>query len=428
MGETVLLVGSGGREHALAWKIRQSPLLDQLFVAPGNAGTAAIANNVPLPADHVDELAAFARMSGVTLVVIGPDEPLALGLADRCRKLGIAAFGPSRAAACIEWSKAFAKEVFDSLGIPAPVATVSADADAARRHVPGLEYPVVIKASGLARGKGVFICDTPDDADRALTAIAALKPVNDERDVLVQQYVSGIEYSLHALTDGETVLHFPVAQDHKTLGEGGTGPMTGGMGVVVPIPHLTAGLTKWLRRTVTGLVHAFLQLDTPFTGCLYPGIIVTAGGVKFLEVNARFGDPEAQAYLRLMRTDLLPILKACANGTLRDHALEWEPGFAACVVLASEGYGTSEDFATGFPISGIEDAESIDGVVVFHGATRRLDDGTLVTAGGRVLHVTAVGATLAEAVDKAYRACDRVSFKGKTLRRDIGKAAIEASA
>lgn len=424
----VLVVGSGGREHALAWKLAQSPSAGKLFVAPGNTGTAALGENVPIAATAIAELADFAQTNSVALTVVGPDEPLALGIVDAFRARGLKIFGPTKAAAQIEWSKAFAKELMTEAGIPTAPAAVFSHYGSAFVHLETRSYPVVVKASGLARGKGTFVCRNFAEAEAALRRIVALRTINGESQITVEDYLGGRELSIHALCDGKATILFPLAQDHKRLRDGDEGPMTGGMGAIAPVPGFTAGFEMRLRESVVNkaLDHLVMR-KTPFTGLLYPGVIVTEDGPKVLEYNARFGDPETQVFLQLLKTDLLDLLNACVNVRLADLFVQWHGGFAVSVALVSAEYGETDALPTDFPIVGVEEAESLPGVVVFHGGTKQRGDGTLVTAGGRVLHVTAIGDTLPAALERVYAACDRIRFEGRYFRRDIGKGALDRS-
>lgn len=418
----VLLIGSGGREHALLWKLAQSPRIDELFVAPGNGGTREIAENVPIAATDTEKLTCFALEHGVGLTVVGPDDPLALGIVDAFQARGLRIFGPTRAAAHIESSKAFAKELMREADIPTAKFGTFSDYNEALAYVRSRGAPIVVKASGLALGKGVYVCETPAEAEAALSEIM-LKGAHREagKEVVVEEFLDGQEISIHAFCDGKTHILLPPAQDHKQIGEGDKGKNTGGMGTIAPTMWVGANMLKAIdERIVTSALEALIKRDRPFKGLLYPGLKMTSNGPKVLEFNARFGDPETQSYMRLLKTDLLDILDACVDGTLADISVEWNPGFAACVVLASGDY--PDAYAKGFPIKGVAEAGRLPGVVVFHAGT--VFDGELKTAGGRVLGVTAIGKTLRAALDRAYEAARFISFPGMYYRRDIGAKAL----
>jgi phosphoribosylamine--glycine ligase len=410
----ILLLGAGGREHALAWKIAQSPLLTRLFCAPGNPGTAVHGSTVAIPLHDVAALVAFAQREQIDLVVVGPDNPLAEGIVDHFAAAGILAFGPTAAAARIESSKAFAKAVMRSAGVPTAETHVFTDPAAATAFVQQRGQPWVVKADGLALGKGVIVADTPAET---LAAIVQLAATPAGTSLLLEERLEGREVSVLALCDGERLLALPPARDHKRLGEGDTGPNTGGMGVVAPVDDVSPELHAQIVATCMQPVVATLAAQgTPFRGVLYAGIMLTAQGPQVLEFNARFGDPEAQALLPLLEGDLLAALYACATGTLSPDMLRVLPGYAACVVLAAANYpGTPR---TGDPISGLDQLDPAY-VHAFHAGTR-MDGATLVTAGGRVLGLTGIGATLDSARANAYAAAAQVNFAGKHYRRDIG--------
>ncbi len=425
MAIDVLIVGSGGREHALAWKLKQSPRIGKLYVAPGNGGTAAIAQNVPIDVMDFEKLATFAVEKKIGLTVVGPDEPLARGIVDLFRARGLRIFGPSKDAAQIEASKVFAKQLMEEGKIPTAEFKVFSSYTAASSYVQSHGVPIVIKASGLALGKGVYVCQTIAEAEDALRKIIVEKVHKDAGDeVVIETYLDGPEISIHALSDSVTWLLFPPAQDHKRAQDGDKGPNTGGMGAIVPVPWVTPELMITIEsRIIRPAFDALIARGIQFTGLLFPGLKMTLDGPKVLEFNARFGDPETQAYMRLLENDILDALEACADGRLvgSNLSLEWYKGFSVNIVLASGGYPDKYD--VGFPITGIDEAEKMEGVVVFHAGTR-LQGEQLVTAGGRVLGVSAVGNTLQEALDRAYAAADRIQFQGKSYRRDIGAKAF----
>ncbi|HXH21568.1 MAG TPA: phosphoribosylamine--glycine ligase [Dehalococcoidia bacterium] len=424
----VLLIGGGGREHAIAWKLRQSPKLTDLHIAPGNAGTAALGHNVDLPIPrtgsppeavepYLEAATRLARELRADLVFVAPDDPLSWGLVDRLLAAGIAAFGPTKAAAEIEASKAWAAGFMARHGIPHPWTATFSDLQQARAFVREQRAQVVVKASGLAAGKGAIVTSTTDEALRALDDLMEGRAVGDAgRTVVVMERLFGPETSAHAFTDGKTVLHMPLSCDHKTVFDGGVGPNTGGMGVYSPPPWVSADLEAQIQRTVTEAAVAGMAAEgRPYRGVIYPGIMVTADGVRVIEFNARFGDPEAQALLPRLEGDLLEVAWACANGTLAQVEVRWRQEASVCVVLASGGY--PGPYETGLPISGIEDVDP--DVLVFHAGTRRSND-AIVTNGGRVLNVVALGADLEEARRKAYANVERVRFEGMHYRRDIG--------
>lgn len=417
----ILLIGSGGREHALAWKIAQSPRLTHLWVAPGNAGTCQHGENIPIAADNTTELVHFAQAHSVNLVIIGPEAPLASGLADDLQAVGIPAFGPSRAAAQIEASKAFAKAFMQRHSIPTGHSATFTEYTAAQAYLRQLvtagQPPVVIKASGLAAGKGVIVPETWDEADLALRAIMVNRELGSAgNEVILEERLNGEEVSLLAFTDGVTLRSMPPAQDHKRLLDGDRGPNTGGMGAYAPAPICPPELADKITRTVLQPAVDGLRFEgTPYVGVLYAGMILTAGGPCTLEFNCRFGDPETQAILPLLETDFLDIAEACVTGRLHEVDIRWKGGAAACVVLASQGYpGKTE---TGKLVS--MKPEEAANVVVFHAGTKS-QMGSLVTSGGRVMGVTGLGLDLTAALSAAYRAIETIHFDGMQWRRDIG--------
>jgi phosphoribosylamine--glycine ligase / phosphoribosylformylglycinamidine cyclo-ligase len=417
----ILIVGSGGREHALAWKVAQSDRLSQLFIAPGNAGTAKIGSNVAIESDNVDELVAFAAQQSVELVIVGPEAALAAGLVDQLQKAGIQAFGPTRAAAEIETSKAFSKQFMQRHQIPTAQFAVFNDFEQALAYLKQLEGPVVLKASGLAAGKGVILPETHAQAEAALRMLMIEQAFGSAGDeVIIEERLCGEEVSLLAFTDGITVSVMPPAQDHKRLQDKDQGPNTGGMGVYAPAPvcspeMIQAAVKAVLQPAIDGL----RQEGRPFVGVLYAGLILTEQGVKALEFNARFGDPETQVLLPLLENDLLEVIEACIQGSLGNKVIRWKSGAAASVVLASQGYPGK--YPSGRVISGLEKANHQ--VIVFHAGTR-VEDQNTVTAGGRVLNVTGFGPDLPVALQAAYRAIDGILFDGMQYRRDIGRRAL----
>lgn len=426
----VLVIGSGAREHALAWKLRQSPRLTDLFITPGNAGTATVGTNLPIAATDFPAIAEAARQHRVDLVVVGPEEPLARGIVDFLMERGIAAYGPSRAAAAIEASKAFAKEVMTRAGIPTAPARVFTDIQPALAYLDELEAagaePPVVKADGLAAGKGVTVASTFAEARTAVRAalVEGVFGAAGQR-VLLEQRLVGCEVSAHAFSDGRTVVPMAYSCDYKRVFDGDQGPNTGGMGAYSPPGFLNAALEAEIRRTIIEpAVRAMAELGRPYRGTLYPGLMITADGPHVVEFNCRFGDPETQVLMPRLASDLLTICEACVRGTLSEELVTWSERAAVGVVLASGGY--PGPYQTGVPIVGLEAVDP--DVQVFHAGTRRLDDGTVVTAGGRVLTVVATGATLAEARARAYENARRIRFAGCHLRTDIALRELAAPA
>jgi phosphoribosylamine--glycine ligase len=415
----VLLIGSGGREHALAWKLAQSPLLDTLFIAPGNPGTAQIGRNVPVDALDIPMVIEVAQRERVGLVVVGPEAPLAAGLADACLRAGIPVFGPTAAAARIESSKAFAKRLMIDARIPTAEARIFDDPDAAVAFVRSSGRVWVVKADGLAAGKGVIV---PETVSETVDAIRLLSATRAGGRLLLEERLSGPEVSLIALCNDERALPLLPAQDHKRLRDGDAGPNTGGMGAYAPAPHLTSSdIAELTALIILPALRALAAAGSPFRGALYAGLMLTEHGPRVLEFNARFGDPEAQAILPLLQGDLLAALLTCAGqGRLHDDMVHWSSDAAACVVLAAEGYPDTPQ--RGDVISGI-DAVTDPHVCIFHAGTA-WENNQLVTAGGRVLGVTGIGASLREALTRAYAAIDLIHFRGMHYRRDIGAGAF----
>ncbi len=416
----VLLIGSGGREHALAWKLSKSPLLSRLDWAPGNGGLEPPAAAVPIPAENVQALAAYARETRPDLVVVGPEAPLALGLSDRLQADGIAVFGPSRGAARLESSKRFAKEFCLRHGIPAGGHWAFTEVGAARAWLDAYTgaFPLVLKADGLAAGKGVLICEDAAQAREALAAIMERREFGEAGDALVvEEFLEGEEASLLAFCDGTRAVLMPAARDHKRALDGDRGPNTGGMGAYCPSNHVGTELQgEVLRTIVLPALRGMASEGHPYRGVLYAGLMLTRSGPKVLEFNCRFGDPETQAVLPRLASDLLPILAGCARGELSPAAVEWARTACVTVVLCSGGY--PGPYAKDKEIRGVEEAATVPGVVVFHAGTRREKD-RLLTAGGRVLDVTALGHDLRTARSRAYEAAARIRFEGVQYRRDI---------
>ncbi len=419
----VLVVGSGGREHALAWKLRQSPLLGELYCAPGNPGIEREAECVAIDAMDIDALIEFARTHDVALTVVGPEMPLAAGIVDRFANAGLRAFGPTAAAARLESSKAFAKDLMTRYGIPTARYAEFSDAAQARDYVKAQGAPIVVKADGLAAGKGVTVAA---DVDQALAAIDAAMVEGSfgaaGNRVVIEECLEGDEASIFALSDGRALVPLATAQDHKRALDDDQGPNTGGMGAYSPAPIVTPTLfTEIESRILRPCIDGMAEDGHPYRGVLYAGLMLTADGPKVIEFNCRFGDPETQVVLPRMKNDLLPLLDACTHGGLDGHSAHWHYGSCVTVVMASGGYpGT---FEKGKPITGIERAEKLGGTVVFHAGTRR-EGQNIVTNGGRVLNVTATGADIRSTIETAYAAVDEIHFDGAHFRRDIGHRAL----
>jgi phosphoribosylamine--glycine ligase len=418
----ILVVGGGGREHALCWSLHRSPAVEEILCAPGNPGIAEIADCLPVSAGDIVELADLAEKLHVDLTIVGPELPLSLGIVDEFQKRGLPVFGPSRLAAQIETSKAFSKEFFRRHGIPTADAVVCSTEDEARRAVKRFGFPVVLKADGLASGKGVLIAESGEDAKRALGLFFRERVFGAAGDrVVVEEFLRGQEASFLAVCDAEVAVPLPTARDYKKVHEGDRGPNTGGMGAHSPAGVLNAeGASRVLKEVIWPTLRGLQEEGRPFRGVLYAGLMVTDDGPKVLEFNARFGDPETEVILPRLTTDLAEVLRASVRGGLeRLSPLAVKPEACVGVVLCSAGY--PGNYERGRPISGLADAARMPGVELFHAGTAR-DDSQLVTAGGRVLVVTATGASLAEAAARAYEAADRIHFDGKHLRRDIAAA------
>jgi phosphoribosylamine--glycine ligase len=419
MGMKVLVVGSGGREHALVQALRESPSVSDLFAAPGNPGIARLADVVPISASSLIELADFAETVKIDLTVVGPELPLSLGIVDEFNKRELPIFGPTRLAAEVEVSKVFSKELCRRHGIPTAKSVVCSTRAEAEKALKEIGLPAVVKADGLAGGKGVMILSTREEGDRVLNLFLEDKVFGTAGErILVEEFLEGEEVSFLALCDGKAALPLPTAKDYKKIFEGDRGPNTGGMGAHSPAVILdAAAAARVLKEIIYPALDGLAQEGREFRGVLYAGLMITAEGPRVLEFNARFGDPETEAILPRLQGDLAAVLEACARGDLSGRELQWKNEACAAVVLASEGYpGTCQ---TGHPIRGLADAEADSRVTVFHSGTASRD-GEIVTAGGRVLVVAGRGAHLSEAVRRAYEAADRISFAGKTLRRDIG--------
>lgn len=421
----ILVVGGGGREHALAWKLAQSPRLSKLYCAPGNAGMAELGEMVDIGAEDIPALEAFAVREGIDLTVVGPEMPLVDGIVDTFSAAGLKVFGPSREAARMEGSKAFAKRLMLEEGIPTGRAEIFEDYDSALKYLRSLGAPVVVKADGLAAGKGVIIADSLEMAEEALRQCMV-----DGRfgaagsQVLIEEFLEGQEASLLTLVDGETILPLAPAQDYKRIGDGDAGPNTGGMGSYCPVPVLDpATYQRVVEEVLQPSASALVKRGIHFRGILYAGVILTTGGPKVLEYNVRFGDPETQAVLPRLSSDLLEAMLAVAEGRLSGLKLDWSDQPCVTLVMASGGY--PGDYEKGFVISGLEEAAAMDGVAVFHAGTRLDGDGRVVTAGGRVLNVSGWGRDFAAARERAYAAAARISFEGAYYRKDIALRVVE---
>jgi phosphoribosylamine--glycine ligase len=426
----VLVIGKGGREHALVWKLSQSPRIQSVFCAPGNAGTAEEATNVPIEPTDFDRLVRFAKKAGIGLTVVGPEEPLSLGIVDHFQKAGLRIFGPTRAAARIEASKVFAKQLMRHADVPTAEFRVFDHPDPARHYLETREYAVVVKADGLAGGKGVIVCSDTRDALEAIERIMVREEFGPAagRQIVIEKRLEGQELSILAFVSGRAIVPLLPTQDHKPAFDNDQGPNTGGMGAYCPTPLVTPELMKEIETAIlVPTVHALKRSRRPFRGVLYAGLMITNQGPRVLEFNCRFGDPETQPLLMRLRTDLLDLLEAVVDDRLTEFPedrLEWDPRPAVCVVMATQGYPGS--YAKGKVIKGLPEAAQLPDVKVFHAGTQR-EQGLVVTEGGRVLGVTALDSTLAEAKRKAYRAVEQIQFQGAFYRRDIADKALRQS-
>ncbi len=418
----VLIIGGGGREHALAWKIAQSPLVQRVFCAPGNAGTAACATNIDIAAEDIDALLDFANREQIGLTVVGPEAPLVLGIVDRFRADDLTIFGPSAKAAQIEGSKSFCKDILDGAGAPTAAWKRFTDADAALAYVKEKGAPIVVKADGLAAGKGAIVCPTLAEAENAIRDILVERVFGAAGDsLIVEEFLTGEEASFLVLTDGQNALPLASSQDHKPFGDGDTGPNTGGMGAYSPAPVVTPEVhDKVMAKVILPTLRKMADQGCPYTGVLYAGVMIENSEPKVLEYNARFGDPECQPLLFRMKSDLVPLLLASANGTLAEYSIDWDQRPAMCVVLASGGYPGA--YEKGKVITGLDDTPP--NTFVFHAGTTSTDAG-VITSGGRVLGVTAMAEDIPATIDLAYEAVSKINFEGAYCRRDIGKKALK---
>lgn len=419
----ILVVGGGGREHALAWRLVRDPERPAVVCAPGNAGTARIGRNLPVTAEDVPGLVAAARAERPDLVVVGPEAPLCAGLADALAEVGIAVFGPTSAAARLEGSKAFCKEILFAAGVPTAAARRFDNPDEAIAYIRARGAPIVVKADGLAAGKGVSVCATVEEARAAVDEALVRRAFGEAgRTILIEEYLAGEEASVLALMDGERIALLPSAQDHKRARDGDEGPNTGGMGAYSPAPVVTDAMAAEIRAAVfEPVLRELRRRGIVYRGVLYAGLMITDSGPKVLEFNCRFGDPETQAILPRWEGSLSEALLDCSEGRLRPERIRWRADPCVCVVMAAPGY--PGPYPKGMPIDGIDDAERLEGVTVFHAGTA-MENGRLVAAGGRVLGVTALGRDIRAAVDRAYEAVGRITFKGAHHRADIGARAL----
>lgn len=422
----ILIVGSGGREHAIAFAAAKNPKVEKMFCAPGNAGIASLAECVPIGAMEFERLAAFAEEKAIDLTIVGMDDPLVGGIVDVFEAKGLRVFGPRKNAAILEGSKAFSKELMKKYGIPTAAYETVHSADEARRVLSGCKFPVVLKADGLALGKGVLICQTPEEAEAGVVEIMEDRKFGDAGNVMViEEFLTGREVSVLSFCDGKTIRPMASAQDHKRAGDGDTGLNTGGMGTFSPSPFYTKEVDAFCREQIfQKTVDAMAAEGRPFVGILFFGLMLTADGPKVLEYNCRFGDPEAQVVLPRMESDMVEIMEACVDGRLAEYELSFSDRACVCVVLASDGYPVS--YKKGFPIRGVEAFLGRDDAFVFHAGTKFGENGEILTNGGRVLGVSALGDTLVEARANAYKASELIAFDNKYFRHDIGKAIDEA--
>jgi phosphoribosylamine--glycine ligase len=424
----VLVIGKGGREHALVWKLAQSPRVKQVLCAPGNAGTALDGVNVAIESHDFDGLVKLVKKENIALTVVGPEEPLAQGIVDAFQKVGLRIFGPSKAAAQLETSKVFAKKLMRDADVPAAEFRVFDHPDPARHYVQTREYPVVVKADGLAAGKGVIVCDTNEDALAAIERIMVREEFGRAagRQIIIEKRLDGQELSILALVSGRAIVPLAASQDHKRALDNDRGPNTGGMGAYCPAPLATPELLQDIEaHALVPTVHAMKRRRVPFRGVLYAGVMITNQGMRILEYNCRFGDPETQAVLMRLKTDLYDLIEAAVDGRLEDFAedrLEWDPRPAVCVVMASQGY--PGNYLKGKVILGLDEAAKLPDVKVFHAGTKADSNGLVVTSGGRVLGVTALGDTLYGAKRRAYQAIAKIHFQGAHYRKDIADKAL----
>jgi phosphoribosylamine--glycine ligase len=420
----ILVIGRGGREHAIIWKLKQSPKVSHLYCAPGNGGMASLATCVPINELEFEKIIQFAKQEQIDLVVVGPDEPLSRGIVDDLEQQGIAVFGPRANAAILEGSKSFTKDLMKKYNIPTANFEVFEDYDSAWMYIEQQGVPIVIKADGLAAGKGVTVAFSLEQAKQALHAILIDKVFGESGNkVVIEEYLQGQEMSLLAFVDGEVVRPMVASQDHKPVYDGDQGPNTGGMGTYSPLPHISQEIIQQAIETILQpTATAMVQEGRPFKGVLYAGLMMTATGVKTIEFNARFGDPETQVILPRLASDLLDILLAVVQGTLDQQVIEWKQEAAVCVIVSSEGY--PGPYAKGHVISGLEQVAQMPDIAIFHAGTA-IEDGQVVTSGGRVIGITALAPSIAAAREQAYRAMKHIHFTGMHYRTDIAMKALQ---
>jgi phosphoribosylamine--glycine ligase len=421
--QKILIIGGGGREHAIGWKIGQSDRCGELYFAPGNGGTASLGTNVDIKATDIQALAEFVKKEKIDLTLAIPDDPLALGIVDLFKDEGLRIFGPTKKVAQLESSKAFSKQFMKRNNLPTALFEVFSDFDQAKKYIEGKSLPIVVKASGLALGKGVIIAQSKNEAIKALEDILVKKVFGEAgNEVVIEEFLTGPEISIHAFSDGISYKMFPSSQDHKKIGENDIGLNTGGMGTIAPLPFITNELMAQIEKEIVApTLQAMRDEGMPYKGILYPGLILTKDGPKILEYNARFGDPETQTYMRLLDTDLIDIIDACIDEKLSQIEINWKKLFACTIVLASLGY--PEKYEKGKVIKGINQ-EGNNNIVIFHAGTKYDDKNNLITSGGRVLGVSAIGDNLEKALESAYKAVEKISFDGMYYRKDIGKKAL----
>ncbi|MDD5721353.1 MAG: phosphoribosylamine--glycine ligase [Candidatus Pacebacteria bacterium] len=423
--QKILIIGAGGgREHALGWKIAQSPQCGQIFFAPGNAGTLKLGINVDIKTVDIPKLIEFAKKENIDLTLAASDGVLATDLVEEFRKANLRIWGPTKAAAHLEWSKTFSKDFMYKHNLPTAKFKIFNKFEEAKDYISRQSFPIVIKADGLAFGKGVIIAQNIEEANTALEEIMVKKIFGDSgNEVVIEEFLIGHEISIHALSDGSNYKIFPSSQDHKRIFEGDKGPNTGGMGVIGPLPFVSGEMMERIEKEVIApTLKGMMDDGVPFEGILYPSLMLTKDGPKIIEFNTRFGDPECQVYMRLLDTDLLAILNACVDKKLNEQEIKWKNVSACNIALASGGY--PENYEKGKIITGIDEAEMQPDIVVFH-AGSKMENGKLVTSGGRVLGVSAIGNSLEEALAKAYKAIEKISFRGMQYRKDIGQSALK---
>ncbi|HTY13881.1 MAG TPA: phosphoribosylamine--glycine ligase [Candidatus Omnitrophota bacterium] len=420
----ILVIGSGGREHALCWKLAQSPLASRIFCAPGNGGTSQVADNVDIAAEDITGLRDFANHNKIDLTVVGPEAPLVAGIVDEFEANGLKVFGPRRGAAMIEGSKIFSKKLMKKYNIPTAEFETFTDEESADKYIKRTGAPLVVKADGLAAGKGVIVCQTEAEAKHAVARMLKEKEFGDAgNEIIIEECLEGEEVSILCFTDGKTIVPMASAQDHKRVNDHDQGPNTGGMGAYSPAPVATPELIEQVRREVLLPTISGMEAEgRPYRGILYVGLMLTKNGPKVLEYNARFGDPETQCILPRLKTDLLEIMLKIVDGKLAEMKIEWDKRPAVCVVMAAGGYPGA--YKKGIEISGLENARELDDVIVFHAGTKE-KDGKIVTAGGRVLGVVGIGDTVRHAIDRSYLAVKAIEFEGAHYRKDIGHRALK---